>query len=187
MEQSRILLDSNAYFRLAQSIRPLLNACFGEKNYCLYVLKELQDEYAKSSRLKLKFPWVNEPEYAENRVNRLAVKREEKAEIQRAYDFILNFVRHVHPGVSKVDVLCLAHAEQLGIPVVTDDEEMREAAANYGIKTLKTLELLKLMLDSGHIDLAKIREVASYLVYQNDTPKDFRKDFKKIFGEEAPR
>jgi len=33
----------------------------------------------------------------------------------------------------------------------------------------------------------KIRDVAAFLVYQNDTPKDFRKDFKKSFGEEAPR
>lgn len=115
------------------------------------------------------------------------MKREEKTEIQRAYDFILNFVRYVHPGVSKVDVRCLAHAEQLGIPVVTDDAEMREAAANYGIKTLKTLELLKLMQDCGHIDMPRIRAIADYLNYQNDTPKDFRKDFKKIFGEEAPR
>lgn len=48
MSQSRILLDSNAYFRLAQSIRPLLNAPFGKDNYCLYVLKELQDEYEKN-------------------------------------------------------------------------------------------------------------------------------------------
>lgn len=187
MVQSRILLDSNAYFRLAQSIRPLLNAPFGEQGYCLFVIKELQAEYEKSPRLKSKFPWVNQNEYKENRANRLTVKRAEKQEVQRAYDFILNFVRYVHPGVSKVDVRCLAYAEQLGIPVVTDDEEMRQAAANYHIKTLKTLELLKLMLDCGHIDLPKIREIAAYLVYQNDTPKDFRKDFKKFFGEEAPR
>lgn len=37
MPESRILLDTNAYFRLAQSIRPLLNVQFGEKNYNLYV------------------------------------------------------------------------------------------------------------------------------------------------------
>lgn len=187
MAQSRILLDSNAYFRLAQSLRPLLNAPFGKESFCLFVIKELQDEYEKSPRLKTKFPWVNQKEYAENRVVKLSLTREEKAEIQRGYDFILDFVRHVHPGVSKVDVRCLAYAEQLRTPVVTDDEEMREAAASYGIKTLKTLELLKLMLDCGHIDMNKVREIAAYLIYQNDTPKDFRKDFKKIFGEEAPR
>ena len=187
MQQSRILLDSNAYFRLAQSIRPLLNSPFGKDNYCLYILKELQAEYEKSSRLQLKFPWVNLQEYVENRTNHLEIKRGEKADIQRGYEFILNFVRHVHPGVSKVDVRCLAHAEQLGIPVVTDDEEMREAATYYGIKTMKTVDLLKIMLDNERIDIADVRTIASYLIYQNDTPKDFRKDFKRIFGEIAPR
>lgn len=187
MPERRILLDTNAYFRLAQSIRPLLNAPFGEENYCLYVIRELQTEYEKNPRLKSKFPWVNEKEYAENRDNKISLTRTEKAEIQRGYEFILDFVRHVHPGVSKVDVRCLAHAEHLGIPVVTDDEEMREAAASYGIKTLKTLDLLKLMLDCDHIERLKIREIAAYLIYQNDTPKAFRKDFKRIFGEEAPR
>jgi hypothetical protein len=187
MPENRILLDSNAYFRLAQSIRPLLNAKFGEQNYCLYVLKELQNEYEKNPRLKSSFPWVNDPEYAENRSNRHQVTREEQKEIKRAYEFILDYVRHVHPGVSKVDVLCLAHAEQLGIPVVTDDEEMRVAARDYGITTLKTLELLKLMLDCGHVDINKVREIASYLAYFNDMPKDLKKDYKRIFGEDPPR
>lgn len=55
MTESSILLDSNTYFRLAQSIRPLLNIRFGDENNCLYVLKELQDEYEKNPRLKNSF------------------------------------------------------------------------------------------------------------------------------------
>lgn len=189
MQPERTLLDTNAYFRLAQSIRPLLNAPFGAQKYSLFVLKELQKEYEKSPRLKSSFLWVNDPGYAENRANRLQVTREQTVEIRRAYDFILDYVRNVHPGVSRVDVLCLAHAEQLGIgiPVVTDDEEMRVAARDYGTMTMKTLELLKLMLDCGHITMEKIREISGYWVYLNDTPKDFRKDFQSIFAEEAPR
>jgi hypothetical protein len=187
MSESRILLDSNAYFRLAQSIRPLLNTPFGKENYCLYVLKELQTEYERSPRLKEKFSWVNDPEYSENRTNHLSVTNKERKEIKRAFDFIFDFARHVYPGVSKIDVLCLVHGEQLEIPVVTDDADMLEVAREYGIKTYKTLELLKLMLDCGYIDMAKTREIAAYLAYQNDTPKDFRKDFKKLFGENAPR
>ncbi|GAC1469314.1 MAG: hypothetical protein PVSMB11_05030 [Desulfuromonadaceae bacterium] len=187
MAESRILLDTNAYFRLAQSIRPLLNAAFGEKNYTLYVLKELQDEYEKSPRLTNQFAWVNDPEYVNNRSQRLVVTVEEKAEIKRAYDFILDYVRNVHPGVSKVDVLGLAYAEQLGIPVVTDDDEMRQAAKDYGIKTMKTLELLRLMLDCNHIEMAMVREIAAYWVYMKDTPKYFKADFKKLFGEEPPQ
>ena len=44
MPQSKILIDSNVYFRLAQSIRPLLQVEFGKEKYCLYVIKGLQEE-----------------------------------------------------------------------------------------------------------------------------------------------
>ena len=47
MAQTKILFDSNAYFRLAQSIHPLLQVEFGKEDYCLYVIKELQVEYDK--------------------------------------------------------------------------------------------------------------------------------------------
>jgi len=187
MPLSRILLDSNAYFRLAQSIRPLLGAPFGKKKYCLFVLKELQIEYDRSPRLKGVFYWVNDPEYKDNRSNVLEVTREEKREIHRAYDCILDYVRNVHPDVSKVDVRCLAYAEQLCIPVVTDDEEMRQAAEEYDIKTLNTLELLKVMLDAKHIDMVKVREIVGYLEYQHDMPRIIKKDYKKIFGEDPPK
>ncbi len=187
MVQNRILIDSNAYFRLAQSIHPLLDVEFDDKRYCLYCLKELQDEYNKSSRLKNAFSWVNDPDYVKNRSHLLKVTREETLEIRRSYEFILDYVRNVHPGVSKVDVLCLAHAEQLCIPVVTDDEEMRIAAEAYNIKTFKTLELLKLMLDCRYIDIKKIREIAAYWIYLNDKPKDFIVDYKRLFGEAPPK
>ena len=117
MSRCRILVDSNVCFRLAQSIHPLLNVVFGDKQYCLYVIKELQIEYNRNPRLKNTFSWVNDPEYIANRSHVLDVTREEKPEIMRAYDFMLDYVRSVHPGVSKIDVLCLAHAEQLRIPM----------------------------------------------------------------------
>jgi hypothetical protein len=117
----------------------------------------------------------------------LQITKEEKPEIRRAYDFILDYVRNVHPGVSKIDVLCLAHAEQLRMPVVTDDEEMWTVAGEYGITTYKTLELLKLMLDCHHIGIDKVREIASYWIYHNDKPKDFIADYKKLFGEAPPK
>jgi len=183
MTPRRILIDSNAYFRLAQSIHPLLNVAFSDKQYCLNVIKELQAEYNRSPRLINAFSWVNDPAYVENRSHLLQITKEEKQEINRAYDFILDYVRNVHSGVSKVDVLCLAHAEQLRMPVVTDDDEMRTVAGEYGITTYKTLELLKLMLDCRYIGIDKVREIASYWTYLNDKPKDFITDYKKLFGE----
>jgi hypothetical protein len=187
MSEGRILVDSNAYFRLAQSIHPLLNVEFGDRRYCLYCLKELQDEYNRNPRLINSFSWVNDPEYVKNRSHLLKITREEKLEIKRAYEFIHDYVRNIHPGVSKVDVLCLAYAEQLCIPVVTDDEEMRIAAGAYDIKTLKTLELLKLMLDCKYINIKKIKEISAYWIYLNDKPKDFNIDYKRLFGETPPK
>jgi hypothetical protein len=160
---------------------------FGKKRYCLYVIKELQEEYNRSSRLKSAFSWVNDREYMENRSHLLKVTKEEKPEIRRAYEFILDYVRNVHPGVSKVDVLCLAHAEQLHIPIVTDDEEMRIVAGEYGITIYRTLELLKLMLDCRHISIEKISEIAAYWTYLKDKPKDFAVDYKRLFGEAPPK
>ena len=187
MTESRILVDSNAYFRLAKSIHPLLGKTFGRELYCLYIIKQLQTEYDRSPKLRNAFPWVNEAPYVSNRSHRLPVTRDEKTEIQRSFDFINNHVRNAHPGVSKVDVLCLAHAEVLGIPVVTDDADMIEAARDFEIRGCKTLELLKLMYNCGHVNMTTIRGIAGYWKYLNDCPKDFANDYRKLFGENPPR
>lgn len=44
MTQSKILVDTNAYLRLAKTIRPLLFNPFGDNGYCLYILPELNTE-----------------------------------------------------------------------------------------------------------------------------------------------
>jgi len=62
-KQHKILLDSNAYFRLAKSVHPLLFQEFGPDRACLYVLPELEQEYQRQPRLKAKFPWVEEEEF----------------------------------------------------------------------------------------------------------------------------
>ena len=57
----------------------------------------------------------------------------------------------------------------------------------FDISTYKTLELLKLMHNNGFLTMKQIRAIAAYWVYQNDMPKSYRKDFKRIFSEEPPR
>ena len=44
MPQAKILVDTNAYLRLAKTIRPLLFVPFGVKEFCLYILPELNHE-----------------------------------------------------------------------------------------------------------------------------------------------
>ena len=186
MAQTKILLDSNSYFRLAKSIHPLLFQEFGDSYYCLYVLEELEREYARNPRLQNKFAWVNETEYRENRARRLALSRQQKKELPTVYDFLWNHAQTELPGPSKIDVTVLSYGYVLDIPVVTDDADMIALAKAFGIRVTKTLELLKLMMNSDHIDIAAVRRVAAYWSYEDDRPKDYHADYRRLFGEEPP-
>jgi len=187
MSQTKILIDSNVYFRLAQSIHPLLQIEFGKERHCLYVINELQSEYEKNQRLKSKFYWVNESKYKKNRSCELNISRKEKLAIAQVFDFIKNYARDLYPDVSKVDITILAHAYVLNIQIVTDDSDMLDLADDFNIKTLKTLELLKLMLDCQHIKITVVRQIASYWNYAEDKPKLFALDYKKLFKESPPK
>ncbi len=186
MPTCNLILDSCSYFRLAQSIRPLLKEEFGKGKHCLGVIKELDEEYGKNPTLKHKFYWVDQKEYALNRKKCFAPTMAQRSEIKHAFFFIKELARDNKLGVSKVDILGLSYAYVLKIPIVTDDEDMLEVAKEFGISTYKTLELLKLMLDSGFVTMEQIRSVAAYWIYQNDTPKSYGKDFKRIFSEDPP-
>lgn len=184
--QTKILLDSNSYFRLAKSIHPLLFQTFGEPRYCLYVLPELQDEYDRQPRLKAKFPWVDEPDFRANRQQSPKLSKQQKGARQTAFDVMWDYVQTDLPGPSRVDVTILSYGYVLGISVVTDDGDMRALGDVFGVSLMNTVELLKLMLDCGLIDMVKVRGVASYLAYLPDLPSGFADDFQRLFGEAAP-
>lgn len=186
MAQSKVLLDSNAYFRLARSIHPLLFMEFGHQRYCLYVINELDEEFERNPRLRSKFYWVRENKYVENRKFELTISRKEKNLIKQAYDFIKNHAIGEDYGTSSIDIRAVATAYVLSIPLVTDDSDMLLLAQDYNVETWKTLDLLKIMFDLGHIDFEKIREIASYLKYEEDLPKDFKRDYFRLFQEDPP-
>ncbi len=187
MHSCNIIVDSCSYFRLAQSIRPLLKTPFGKEKHCLGVIKELDKEYEKNPTLKHKFFWVNQKEFSDNRKKCFSPTRNQSSEINHAFFFIREFARDEQLGVSKIDIKGLAYTYVLKIPVVTDDSDMLEVAKEFSILSYKTLELLKLMMDNDFVAMKQIRSIASYWIYQNDTPKSYRKDFKRIFSEEPPR
>lgn len=186
MGRTALLLDSNGYFRLAQSIHPLLDQEFGESRYCLYVIPDLDAEFGKSPRLRRKFHWVDEPKYSANRKRPLTLSRQQRGEIPKVFDFIYNHARTEGLGVSPVDVRALATAHVLGVRIVTDDQDMLKLAADFGIETLNTLALMRLMLDSRHIDMNCVRQIAAYWQYEKDTPAHFREDYRRLFGEAVP-
>ncbi len=182
MAQRKILLDTNSYLRLAKDIHPLLIKEFGPDACCLYVLKELDDELNANRRLQTQFEWANEPEYRENRKNRLAVSRKERTAINESFSFIWEHVQTEQPGPSRVDVLHLAHAYALKVLLVSDDRDLLAVAKTFDIHAIKSLDLLKMMVDCEHVTIARVNAIVEFWRYWKDTPADLDKDFERLFG-----
>jgi hypothetical protein len=192
MAQKKIIVDSNSYFRLAQNIHPLLCQPFGREEYTLYIHADLNDEFRRSPRLKNKFHWVVGPIYVENRSRSISLTQGHKTEIDITYDYLGEhvqdaFIRPHSKGPSPIDTRIVATAQVLRIPVLTDDRDMIKLAKDFGVDTLSSLEVMKLMLEANHIDDDKVNQVVEQWIYENDTPhRDWRKEFKQLFGLEAP-
>jgi len=192
MAQKKIIVDSNSYFRLAQNIHPLLCQPFGNDQLTLYIHADLNNEFRRSPRLKNKFHWVAETAYVENRSRSISIPLEQKAEVDDTYDYMWEHVQDAFlkprgKGPSPIDTRIVATAHVLGITVLTDDRDMIELAKEFGVKTISSLGVMKLMLEAGHIDTEKVDQVVEQWMYENDTPhRDWKKEFKKLFGREAP-
>jgi len=186
MAQSKILLDSNSYFRLARGIHPLLFLEFGDESHCLYVLQALEKEFDRSRRLQQQFPWVDEEEYRRNRSKKLSLSRKNGREIQTTFDLIWDHAVSIENGASRVDIEILSHGYVLEIPIVTDDGDMRKLATIFGVNSMKTLELLAMMHRCGHVEIEKVRQIVAYWEYEGDKPTDCHKDYKRLFKEPPP-
>lgn len=186
MGQTKILIDSNSYFRLAQNIHPLLSTPFGEEQYTLYAHRELTHELQRQPRLRNKFNWAFERVYAENRSRTLFLSKTQQSEISRTYDYMWAHVQEQNLGPSPVDTRILATAAELNIRVVTDDKDMLTVAALYGVHAMTSLELMKLMLDARRIDMDKVRQVAAQWNCDNDIPANFTAQYRTLFGEAPP-
>lgn len=186
MAQRKILLDSNSYLRLAQTIHPLLHVEFGAECHCLYVIRELQQEFDRSRRLQTKFHWVNEPEFVQNRGRIITIPRKAAKEITVTISVIEGEARQRDLGASPVDARALATASVLDVPLVTDDGDMLALAKIFDIKAMKTLELLRLMVDCNHATTKQVISAAGYWRYSRDLPKDYEKDFRRLFRKRPP-
>jgi hypothetical protein len=187
MAQTKILLDTNSYLRLAENLHPLLFVPYGDENFTLYAHKDLRDECLRQPRLANKFDWITLPRYEENRKRPLALSKAQQAEVEQNFDFMWGQVESAGLSPSKIDTRILATALTLDIRVVTDDQAMAELAAEYGVKTWTTLELMKSMFDAGHVDLRQIQRVVEQWVHDKDLPaKGLRLPYKKFFGVDPP-
>jgi len=182
MAQTKILLDTNSYLRLAQSIHPLLGIPFGKEDFALYIHSEIELELNRSPRLKTNFNWVKRDEYTINRKKRLQIPKLSKDNIENSYDYIWEFQKDSRLDLSREDIYCISTALEMNILLVTDDQNMILACKEFEVKVCSTLELLKLMFDNNHIDLDKVIEITEYWKYEKDEPANFKKELVKYFG-----
>lgn len=193
MAQTKIIVDSNSYFRLAQNIHPFLCQSFGDEDFTLYMHADLTNEIRGSSRIRHRFNWTGERQYAENRSRSISLSAAQKEEIEATFDFMWEHVKDEFldergKGPSRVDTTIVATAAVLGIRLVTDDRDMIELAETYGVHQITSMELMKLMLDCGHIDDTKVDQVVQQWMYERDTPHaEWRKEFKRVFSRAAPK
>ena len=190
-----VLLDTNAYLRLAKRVRPLLGKKFGQKDYVLAVLRDVEDEVQRSPRLQHKYPWFDGAELANERLaHTLRLSAEEKATLAVATSVLQGLVqmdlgRFTIKGrspPSPIDCRALAFGQIRPAIVVTDDLGMHELANMVGIGIWHGPELLKKMLSAKLMTNDRVREIYEALEANGDLTATWveakHHAFVKIFG-----
>ena len=190
-----VLLDTNVYLRLAKRIKPLLGEKFGQKEYVLSVLKDVEDEVHRSRRLRFHFPWFDDTELATERLaKRVRLNKDEKQQLQAATSILRahvleNAAAYISKGrtpPSPTDCYNLAFGQIRPAIVVTDDLGMHQLAKEFDIPVWHGHEMLKKMHSAKLINNDLIREIYEALELNEDLPRTWREvkhvAFKKIFG-----
>lgn len=190
-----VLLDTNAYLRLAKRIKPLLGVPFGQKGYVLTLLKDVEDEVHTSARLKELFPWFDDPPLKQERLaKRVRLSRIEKAQIGamtsvlRAHvlENTADYTMLGRSPPSPTDCYCLAFGQVRMAVIATDDLGMHKLAEDFEIPVFHCHDVLKKMLTAKLIDKALVTEIYHALEVNSDLPRSWvdvkHTAFKKVFG-----
>lgn len=186
-----ILLDSNAYLRLARSIRPLLRGTFGAPPpYSLFILKELEGELASSARLRMRFEWFSETDLRQDRAAKVYRSAGKPAQaVEAMYTVLAQAAVDRGLNVSREDLHALAVGLARGFPVVTDDGGMIELANLFQIDCWRLLKLLRLMATENRITQDQVTEILEYLREVDDLPagiERLRQTYRDYFGTDCP-
>ncbi len=190
-----VLLDTNAYLRLAKRIRPMLGVAFGQKNYVLTILKDVETEVHRNGALKFKYPWFDgEDVAAERGAKQVRLKAEEKAQLDAAQSVLRGWVlaspvayttRGRSPP-SSTDCRVLGFGQIRDAVVVTDDLGMHQLANDFGITVWHGHELLKKMLTAKLITNEQVKSIFEALELNNDLTETWRvakhATFSRLFG-----
>ncbi len=190
-----ILLDTNAYLRLAKRIKPLLGVPFGQKGYILTILKDVENEVHTSPRLKELFPWFDDPPLKQERLaKRVRLSQIEKAQIKamtsvlRAHvlENTSDYTTLGRSPPSPTDCYCLAFGQVRTAIIATDDLGMHKLAEDFELTVFHCHEVLKKMLTAKVINKTLVAEIYHALEINGDLPRSWvdvkHTAFKKIFG-----
>lgn len=190
-----VLLDTNTYLRLAKRIRPLLGVKFGQKDYVLTVLKDVEDEVRRSRVLRFKFPWFDDEPFGQERdAAQIRMKAEEKTQLENVTSVLQGHVltdvdRYTTGGrqpPSRTDCRVLAFGQVRAAVVVTDDLGMHLLAEDFGLTVWHGWELLSKMKAAKKIDNDLIRDIFDALERNGDLTATWsaakHAEFARIFG-----
>lgn len=190
-----VLLDTNAYLRLAKRVRPVVGITFGQKGYVLTIHKSVEDEVRRNPRLKFKYPWFDANEFAAERLaKQVRLTADEKQSIDAAQSVLHGWVlsdveRYTSDGRSPpgpTDCWLLAFGQVKEAIVVTDDLGMHELARTFGIAVWHGFELLDKLRSAKIVDSTLIREIYEAMEANGDLTKSWldakHTVFVKIFA-----
>jgi hypothetical protein len=193
-----VLLDTNAYLRLAKRVRPAVGVKFGQKGYVLTIHKSVEDEVHRNPRLRAAYPWFDGQEFASERLaKQVRLSDADKASIQVAKSVLHGWVLadpepYTSGGRSPpgpTDCWLLALGQVKPAIVVTDDLGMHALAKDFGILVWHGYELLDKLRSAKVVDPPLIREIYEALEANGDLPKTWQEAkhtvFLKIFGTKA--
>ena len=190
-----VLLDTNAYLRLAKRIRPLLGVKFGQKDYVLTVLKDVEDEVRRNRTLRFKFPWFDEESFGTERdAAQIRLAAAEKLQLENAQSVLHGYVlgdvdRYTSGGrqpPSGTDCRVLAFGQIRDAIVVTDDLGMHLLAQDFEIPIWHGWQLLAKMKTAKLADNAMVRDIYDALERNGDLTRTWLQakhtEFVRIFG-----
>lgn len=190
-----VLLDTNAYLRLAKRVKPMLGVKFGQKDYVLTILKDVETEVRRSPRLQSLFPWFDDKLISGERMAaQMRLSADERLALDAAtsvlHGTVLSNAHSYRTPPSLIDCRVLAFGQVRPAIVVTDDLSMHQLAAEFLIPVWHGHSLLKKMLSAKKVSNDLVREIYEALEANGDLPETWKKakhaDFVKIFGKAIP-
>ena len=190
-----VLLDTNAYLRLAKRVRPFVGRQFGQKPYVITILKAVEDEVHAGARLKFQYPWFDNDEFASERlakVMRLSAPDRKNMAIAQgvlhgmAQADLAKYTTEGRspPGMTDCWVLAFGHVKQA--IVVTDDLGMHALANDFGITVWHVCELLDKLRSAKVVSRELIIEIYEALEVNRDLTNTWLEakhtTFARIFG-----